>query len=158
MLTHWLPMTSILFAIVRICSYLFTCNYLKNKKLFLKFLFRSWTLRQILIIFEKKIIVIANIFRKLKTVKDLVKALSWKRRFRTSINSQQVNGCQTLVKSGWEHFHHIFSSLWEGVFWKIPPLLNFEIWGVFVNELSADEKYPVRDYGNLQIFIQIQLS
>ena len=34
LLTHWLSMTSILFGIVRICSYLFKCNYLKNKKLF----------------------------------------------------------------------------------------------------------------------------
>ena len=33
-LTHWLPMTSILFGIVRICSFLFKCNYLKNKKFF----------------------------------------------------------------------------------------------------------------------------
>ena len=37
LLTHWQPITSILFRIVRICRSLFTCNYLKNEKLFLSF-------------------------------------------------------------------------------------------------------------------------
>ena len=42
--------------------------------------------------------------------------------------------------------------------WKIPPFLNIEILGVFVNELSADDKYPVQDWENLKFPIQIQLS
>ena len=50
-------------------------------------------------IFKKKMIAIANVFPKLQTAKDLIKKLSTKRRFRTSFKSQNVNGCQTLVKS-----------------------------------------------------------
>ena len=40
---------------------------------------------------------------------------------------------------------------------KISPLLKFEILGVFVNTLTADDKYPVRDCGDLQFPIQMQL-
>ena len=93
LLTHWLPMASILFRIARIWSSLFKCNYLKNKKLFLNFLFHLWNLHQILKIFEKYIIVIANVFSKLQNVKDLVKPLSRKHRFRTSFDTRHVNGC-----------------------------------------------------------------
>ena len=53
-LTHWLPIASILFGIVRISSSLFKCNYLKKGKLFLHFLFDWWNLHQIWNIFIKK--------------------------------------------------------------------------------------------------------
>ena len=69
-------MTSILLGIVRICSSLLKCNYLKNKKLFLRFLFDLRNLHQIFNIFEKKMIVIANVFPRLLSVKDLVRPLS----------------------------------------------------------------------------------
>ena len=59
------------------------------------------------------IIVIANIFRKLKTVKSLFRPTSKKRRLRTCFESQHVKVSQTLVKSAWEHFYHILSALWE---------------------------------------------
>ena len=42
---------------------------------------------------------IANVFLRLPTVKELVRQLSQKRRFRTSFNSQHVKVSQTLVKS-----------------------------------------------------------
>ena len=41
---------------------------------------------------------------------------------------------------------------------KIAPRLKLEIIGVFVNTLTADYKYPVPDYENLQFLIQMQLS
>ena len=74
---------------------------------------------------KKKIIVIATLFRKLQTVKDLVRPLSRKNRFRAPFGSQHVNGSQTLEKYGWEHFHHNFPSLWENLIWKISPLLIY---------------------------------
>ena len=43
--------------------------------------------------------VLANLLRKLQTVKDLVRPLSKKQCFRTAFDSQHVKGCQTLVKS-----------------------------------------------------------
>ena len=44
-------------------------NFLKNEKLFLSFF---WNLHQILNVLIKTIIVIANVFRKLQTLKNLV--------------------------------------------------------------------------------------
>ena len=86
----------------------------------------------------------------IQTVKYLFGPLSKKRRFRTSFDSQHVKESQTFVKSAWEHFYHIFSSLWlEKMIWKISPLLEFEIIGVFVNTLTGDEKYVVPECENL---------
>ena len=44
-------------------------------------------------------IVIANLFPILQTVKDLVRPLSNKRRFRTSFDNQHVKVSETLVKT-----------------------------------------------------------
>ena len=41
---------------------------------------------------------------------------------------------------------------------KISPLLKFEILGVFLNTLTADDKYPIGACENLQFPIQMQLS
>ena len=102
-------------------------------------------------------IVIANVFPKLQTVKHLIKPLSWKRHFRTSFDSQHVNGCQTLVKSAWEHFYHIFWSPWAEMIRKVSSFFNFEILRVFISTLTADDKYPLQDCENFQFIIQMQL-
>ena len=151
-------MTSILFGIVRIWSSVFNCSYHKIKKIFLLFLFHLWTLHQILNLFKKKMIVIANVFPKLQNVKNLAKPLSRKRCFRTSFESQRVNECQTLVKFPLKDLYHIFWSLWEETIWKISPFFKFEILRVFAISLTADDKYPVRDCENLQFPIQMQIS
>ena len=49
--------------------------------------------------FEKKMIIIATLFRQLQTVKDLVRPLSEKHRFKALFDSQPAKGSQTLVKS-----------------------------------------------------------
>ena len=154
LLTHCLPMASILFGIVRCRCSVFKGKYLKNEKLILDVLFYFWNLHQILNIFKKKKIVIANVFPKLQTLKYLVRPLSKKLRLRTSFESQHVKGLQTLVKSAWERFYRIFSSLWEKIIWKIFPLVKFELSGVFVNTLTADDKYPVWDSENLLFLIE----
>ena len=109
LLTHGLLITSILFRIVRICHSLFKSSYLKNKKHFLGFLFHLWNPDQISNIFQEKKIVIANVFPKLAAVQGLVTPLTIQRRLKTSFDSQHVKRFQTLVKSSWEHFYHIFS-------------------------------------------------
>ena len=144
-----MPIRSILFPIVRICPSVFKSSYLKNKKHFLGFLFHLWNLHQIWNIFKKKKIVIANIFPKLGIVQCLITPLTIQRRLKTSFDSQHVRRYQTLVKSSWEHFYHIFSSLWGEIIWKISPWLKFEIIGLFVNTWTADYKYPVPDCESL---------
>ena len=149
MLTHGLPIISTLFRIVRICRSLFKSSYLKKKKYFLGFLFHLWNLHQILNIFKKNKIVIANVFPKLTTVQSLVTPLTIERLVKTSFDSQHVKRFQTLVKSSWEHFYHIISSLWGEMTWKISPWLKFEIIGLFVNTWTGDYKYLVMDFVNL---------
>ena len=158
MLRHGLPITSILFRIVRICRSLFKSSYLKNKRHFLAFLFHWWNLHQILNIFKKKKIVIAHVFPKLATVQGLVTPLTIQRRLKTSFYSQHVKRFQTLIKSSWEHFSHIFWSLWEEIIWKISTWLKFDIIGLFANTWTADYKYSVPDCENLPCPIQLQLS
>ena len=99
-------MRSILFWIVRCCRSLFKCNYLKSEKSFLSFLFLLWNLHQILNIFKKKKVVIANVLPNLTTVKYLVTAFLKNRRLRNSFESQHVKGFQTIVKSDPENFYH----------------------------------------------------
>ena len=149
LLTYWLPITSILFRIVRICRSLFQCSYLKNEKLAVCLLFHLWNLHQILNIFRTKKVVIANVFPKLQTVKDLFRALSKKRRFRISFETQHAKGSLRLAKFTWENFYHIFLPLSRGIILRVSALLKYEILGVFVNTLANDYKYPVPDCENL---------
>ena len=143
---------------MRICRSLFKSSYLKNKKHFLNFLFHLWNLHQILNIFKKKKILIANVFPNLATVQGLVTPLIIQRCLKTSFDSQQVKQIQTLVKSSWEQFYHIFSSLWGETIRKISPWCKFEVIVLFVNTWTADYKYPVPDCENLPFPIQVQLS
>ena len=153
-----MQITSILFRIVRIWRSLFKSSYLKKKKHFPSFLLHFWNLHQILNIFKKKKIVIANVFSKLTTVQGLVTPLTIQRHLKTSFDSQHVKRFQTLVKYSSEHFYHIFSSLWGEIIWKTTPWLKFGILGLFLNTWTADHKYPVPDCENLSFLIQIQLS
>ena len=71
-------------------------------------------------------------------------------RFRTPLDSQQAKGFQTVVKSVWEHFYRIFSSLWWKLIWKISLLVICEILGHFVNTFTGDDKYIFCNSENLQ--------
>ena len=147
-----------LFRILRTCCSLFQRNYNNKENLSLNFLFKLFNLHQISNIFFKKKIVIANAFPKLQSVEDLVRPLSKKRRFRTSFDSHHVKGSQTLVKSPWRPFYHIFPSVSREMVSKISLFLKLEIIGVFVNTLTADYKYTSPDCKNLHFNIQMQLS
>ena len=66
---------------------------------FLNFSFHFWNVHQVLNILEKRMIVIANLFSKLETVKILLRPLSKKRCFRRRLDSQHVKASQILAKS-----------------------------------------------------------
>ena len=158
LLTHGLPITSILFKIVRICCSLFKSSYLKNKKDFISFLFHLWNVHQILNIFKKNKIVRANVFQKLATVEAFVTPLTFQPRLKTSSDNQHIKWFQTPVKSSWETFYHVFSSIQGDMIRRISPSLKFQIRGWFINTWTPDYKYPVPDCENLLFRIQIQLS
>ena len=69
-----------------------------------------------------------------------------------------LKGGKILAESAWERFNHIFSSLWENLICKISPLVRCWILGVFGKTLTANDKHPVRDCGNLSSLIQMQSS
>ena len=62
----------------------------EKRKTFSEFLFHLWNLHEILNNLKKKIMVIANVFLKLQTVKNFVRQLCKKRRFGTRFDSQHV--------------------------------------------------------------------
>ena len=92
-----------------------------------------WNLRQILNILKKSIIVIANVFPKLETVKILLRPLSKERRFGTRFYSQHVKASQVLAKYPLQRFCHVFSSLSGKLIWKMSPLVLGEVLVVFFN-------------------------
>ena len=80
------------------------------EKHFLKFLFHFWILHQVLKILKEKMIVRANVFPKLQTVKIFLTKLSQERRFRTGLGSQPVKASELLAKSPRERFYHVVKS------------------------------------------------
>ena len=52
---------------------------------------------------------LAYVFPKLRTAKDVVRELSKKPRFRTLFDSQHTKVYQTWLKSARQHFYHIYS-------------------------------------------------
>ena len=100
------------FRYVTCSDYEFKCNYPKSKKLFLNFLLHFWNLYQTLNIFKYKMTLIAYVLPKLQNANDLVRPMSKNPRFRTPFEIQHFKGSQSLVKSAWQHFHQISSSLW----------------------------------------------
>ena len=103
-------------------------------------------------------ILIAIVFPKLQSVKNLLRPVSKKRRFRKRFDSQHVKPSLILAKSPWELFYHVFSSFSRNLILKMSPLVLGEILGVFVNTLTPKGKYPVQDSENFPLLIQMQLS
>ena len=141
-------MTSILFVKVTIHGNQFKCHYLRNKKTFLKFLLHFWNLHQIWNIFQQNMTLIGFVFAKLRTAKDMVREMSKNPCFRTPFDSQHAKGSKRLLKIARKHFYYNFSWLWEEKR-KISLLEIFEILGLFVNTLTADDEYSLCKSENL---------
>ena len=71
----------------------------EKRKIFLNFLFHFWNLHQILNIFFKKMMIIANVFPKLQTVKNFFKPLFKKGGFGTPLDSEHVKVSRIIAKS-----------------------------------------------------------
>ena len=108
-------------------------------------------LYQILTIFEKKMIVRANVFPRLQTVK------SW-----VDISLKSAVSERSLAVNMWKRHKYAWALL---SFFLITLIRNelqnisfIEILQVFVNILTGDEKFPLGDSGDLQFPIQMELS
>ena len=103
-LTHCVPTASIPLKSERIYNSQYKCNYLKKENLFLNFWFNFWNLHQISNIFKQKMMVTANVFPKLQTVKNFVRPLCKKRACGTLFDTQHVKVSQLFAKSQSERF------------------------------------------------------
>ena len=65
--------------------------------------------------------------------------------------NQRVNGFEKLVKSARHNYFLIFPRIRDKLSWKKSSLVRFEIFRLFVNTLTPDDKYSCR---NMQIFWQ----
>ena len=78
--------------------------------------------------------------------------------FRTSFTSERVNGFQTLLKSARHHYYPLFSSIRGKLSCKNSPSVWYEILRLFVNALTADDKYSVSNMQDLTQHIQTLIS
>ena len=67
-------------------------------------MFHFWNLNQISNIMKKKMMVRANVFAKLTTVKNFVRPFCKKRRFGKRFDSQHMKVSWILAKYPWEYF------------------------------------------------------
>ena len=139
-LTDSLSNPSILLKILRISNSQLKSKYLKKPKVFSQLFVPFVESTSILNILKKWMIVIANEFSKLETVKILLRSLSKSCCYRTCFDSQYVKASQIILKSPWERFCHVFSSFSGKLIWKMSPLVLGEILLVFVKKLTPNFK------------------
>ena len=125
---------------------------LKQKPI-LDLLLQFWNMHQIKKILNRKLSILAYIFPKLYTPKELITWTSKISCFRTPFSKQRFNGFQTLLKPARHYYYLIFPWIWEILNWKKSLLVWFVILRLFVKTLSADNKYSRCNLNNL---IQIQ--
>ena len=81
-----------------------------------------------------------------------------KSRFRGPFAKQHGARAQPLLKLASQHLDHIHRSLPRKLSWKRFCLMTWQILGLHVNTLAANERYLVLHKDNLTIPIQMQLS
>ena len=101
---------------------------------------------------------IADVFPKLRTHKNLVRSMPKKSSLEESFGKQHGKRAQTFLKFAWPHLDHIDWSLWKQFTSKKPLLVTCKISRFFSNTLSADSKYSLLKGDNLTEPIQMQLS
>ena len=109
-------------------------------------------------IFKKKMTLIAEVFPKLRTPKNMVTSMYKKSRFKGFFGKQHGKRLQTLLKFAWQNLHHLHWLLWRQLTFKKPVLVRCKVSRVFPDTLSADGKYSLLNRDNLTQPIQMQLS
>ena len=92
---------------------------------------------------------IADVFAKFWTAKNMVTSMSKKSRFKGSFGKEHGKCAHTLLKCQRHHLYHIYWSLWMQLTWKKSLLVTCKISGLFPNTLSADGKYSLVNRDNL---------
>ena len=82
-------------------------------------------------------------------LKDVATETSKRSCFRTPLANERVNGFQTLLKSARHHYYTPFSWIRSKLSCKKLPSVWYEILKLFVNALTADDKYSGSNMQNL---------
>ena len=72
--------------------------------------------------------------------------------------NERVNGFQTLLKLARHYYYNLFSTIRGKLSWKKSPSVWYEILRLFVNGLTADDKYSYSNMHNLPQQFQTPLS
>ena len=99
-----------------------------------------------------------DVFPKLRTLKNVVRSMPKKSRFKRSFKKQHGKCAQTLFKYAWQNLYHIYWSLWRQLTFKKFLLVICKISRLFPNTLSVDGKYSPLNRDNFTQPIQIKLS
>ena len=121
----------------------FRWNYLENKKVFWNCFLDFWNLVLIWNIFKKKMTLIADVFRKLRTAKNIVRSIPKNSLFRESVEKQRAKCAQRLFKFEGQSICHIYWSLGSQLSYKKSLLMKWKISNLFPNTLTADGEYSV---------------
>ena len=109
-------------------------------------------------IWKKKMSLVADVFLKVRSAKNLVTSMSKKSRFKGTFGKQHDSWPQTLLKFASRHLYHIFWSLSRQSTCKKSLLVTSKISRLFPNTLKADGKYSLLNRQNLTQPIQMQVS
>ena len=101
---------------------------------------------------------IADVFPKLPTQKNLVRSMPKESSFKGSFKKQHGKRAQTLLKFAWQHLYHIYWSLWRQLTFKKSLLVICKISRLFPNTLSGVGKYSLFNRDYLTQPSQMQLS
>ena len=107
---------------------------------------------------KKKMTLIAEVFPKLRTPKNMVRSISKRSSFKGSLGKQHGKLAKTLLKFERQHIHHIDWSLCRMLTCKKPLLVTCKMSKLFPEQVSADGKYSLLTWDNLTQHIQMQLS
>ena len=89
---------------------------------------------------------------------DVATWLSERSCFRKPFANERVNGVQTPLKSARHRYYPLFSSIRSKLSWKKSPSFWYEIVRLFVNALTANDKYSGSNMQNLRQHFQTPFS
>ena len=100
---------------------------------------------------------IAYLFLRLRPPENVVRSMCKKFRFTLPFRKEHGKQVSTLLKSERQHLYHIYWSMGRQLSWKKSLLVICKILRLFVNTLSAVDKYYFPNRDNLTQPIQMQL-
>ena len=108
-------------------------------------------------IFRKKMTLIAYLFLRLRLAKNVVRYMCKKFRLRLTFKKEQGKRVSTLFKFERQHKWHIYYSMGRQCSCNKSLLLRCQRLRLFVNTMSALDKWSLRNRDNLMQPIHMQL-